>query len=224
MTNKFFSNKKIGIVSGAGPIAGLKLLEMIIKKLQDSGCWKDWHFPEIILHNFPFSEMLEEPIDKKVLSDELFYSINFLNNNGCDEIYIACQTLHLFIDQRSKESNVISLFDLIRKKVDPTEKYAVIASFTSCKNKLHKKLLPELDITFLDPIKSQKAIDEILKGHYPDLSWVAEEMELAGIEKLILGCTEFSTKKELLPSNIEIIDPFELVTNQVVQELLEEMD
>ncbi len=51
--------KSIGIIGGAGPLAGALLLERIlILSGSEYGCYKDADFPEVILLSFPFSEML----------------------------------------------------------------------------------------------------------------------------------------------------------------------
>ena len=54
----------IGIISGAGPMAGVELLRLIIEFCQKEGAFRDRDFPEIHLINIPFSEMLAEDFDK----------------------------------------------------------------------------------------------------------------------------------------------------------------
>lgn len=58
------SPKPIGIIGGAGPMAGVALLKEVLSlsgKLY--GCKKDADFPKVIFLNFPFSEMLKQDMD-----------------------------------------------------------------------------------------------------------------------------------------------------------------
>jgi len=56
----------IGIIGGAGPLAGALLFEQIIEICQkDYGCIRDFDFPSINLVSFPFSEMLCGDVDQE---------------------------------------------------------------------------------------------------------------------------------------------------------------
>lgn len=64
--------KSIGIVGGAGPLAGVFLLERILYLSgKRYGCHKDADFPKVFLISFPFSEMLCTDIDSAKLKKEL---------------------------------------------------------------------------------------------------------------------------------------------------------
>ena len=93
-------NTKIGLVGGAGPMAGALLFSKIIQNYQSKkNAWQDEDFPEIILLSYPFSQMLsgaESAGNASRLQTELRICLAQLRDWGCDRIVIACNTLHAF--------------------------------------------------------------------------------------------------------------------------------
>ncbi|MFH1831864.1 MAG: aspartate/glutamate racemase family protein [bacterium] len=93
--------KKIGIIGGAGPAASALLYKKIIQSCQQNfNCSRDSDFPEIILINYPFSEMLSEKHAQKYkfkIQKELQYCFDKLNSYNADITIIACNTLHTFL-------------------------------------------------------------------------------------------------------------------------------
>lgn len=206
-------NKKVtfGIVSGAGPMAGALLYQKAIEKLQAQGCFRDEDFPEILVYNYPFSNMLEGTLEQATIRGQLEKALVFLGQT-VDVIYIACQTLHLFLPRaRLKALKVVSLLDLVDEAVRPHSKLYVVASKTSCENKLHETYLKPL-CECLDITKSEAAIVSILKGKFPSLDWI----EQASFKHpVLLGCTEYSVV--LAKSTWNLIDPITLATNDLVR-------
>lgn len=199
----------IGIISGAGPEAGMLLFEKIIQQLQHIGIWKDNDFPIMHLVNFPFSDMLGENINKEKIAQQIDTCIQLLSNH-CDHIVVACQTLHKFISV-NPESKLIHLFDLMKYELKRNEKPLVFASKTSSIFKLHEKFL-NIKCEYFNPEKSQAIINEILKGKKVDLHWIEN---LAKKRMVILGCTEYSVA--LKNSTINFIDPIRLAAKKIIQ-------
>ncbi len=74
--------KCIGIVGGAGPLAGALLLERILSlSSQIYDCYRDADFPKVFLLSFPFSEMLTE-LDRMQLEQEVSECLQELRKNG----------------------------------------------------------------------------------------------------------------------------------------------
>jgi len=92
--------KPIGIISGAGPLAGAALLDRILYLAGSTyGCYKDGDFPKIFLLSFPFSEMLSPEMDIAQLQKELSSCLSQLRKSGAAVLAIACNTLHAFLDE-----------------------------------------------------------------------------------------------------------------------------
>ena len=95
--------KTIGIIGGAGPLAGALLLERILSlSMSLYGCYRDADFPKVVLISFPLSEMLSADVDEAQLRRELKQCLYQLRAQGASVIAIACNTLHAFLDKASR--------------------------------------------------------------------------------------------------------------------------
>lgn len=209
-------NKKIkfGIISGAGPMAGALLYQRVIESLQAKGAWQDADFPEIILLNIPFSEMLFGKTENKKVRAELLTALSYLAQT-VDYIYIACQTLHIFLSQEEmKQYKIVSLLSLISLALTKKDNISVVASMTSRLFNLHTKHL-HIPCHYLEPERSERAIEDILKGKSPNLEWLEK---LAVENEIILGCTEFSVA--LQKTTGKFIDPITLAATDIIDKFI----
>lgn len=208
--------KPIGIIGGAGPQAGVLLLERVFTLATDLyGCHKDNSFPLVRLLSFPFTEMLEGVIDREAVSKELASCIEELKELGSSVIAIACNTLHLFLKEDIPE--LVHMPKAVFETLPQGEKPLVLCTTTSAKGGLHNQFFP---CRYPDAA-TQKAvdwiIDETLKGK-DMLSELAEVVDVQGENTIVLGCTELSLyTKKLLSSSKKIIDPLEVVAEKVVK-------
>lgn len=224
-------NKVVGIIGGAGPVAGLLMAKKVVETCQrDYGCVNDYDFPKIILLSVPFSEMLK-PGSKDQKSEEvaeqLNEALNNLKNNDATSIAIACNTLHEFVDDFARPKGFYSL-------IEETERYVlennfsevlILATTTSrLSNKIYSfsaSRWPSLDLQ----IRIDKIINDVLAGK------VNEEVreELAEIVRIylknnpstdavILGCTELSVLMDgafYNLSGLEVVDPVEIISKKL---------
>lgn len=209
------SKIRFGIISGAGPMAGATLYQTVIQGLQEKGAYHDADFPEILLYNYPFSDMLDGNGSNYMVSQQLDEALSLLAEH-VDHIYIACQTLHLFLPKERLEAlKVISLIDLIDKHCqDMKQSLAVVASLTSALNNLHPDAL-NIECHYIEKERSQNAIVAILQGKEPDLAWLHE----ASLNQpVLLGCTEYSVT--LQNSAWNIVDPIKLAAQDIIHRFL----
>jgi aspartate racemase len=213
--------QSIGIVGGAGPLAGAALLERILF-LSSSlyGCYKDADFPKIMLISFPFSEMLSPEMDVAQVQKELSECLSQLRKNGASVLAIACNTLHAFLDPNESLIDLVHLPQVTASEISSCEMPLVLCTSTSIRFGLHKRFFsctyPDTETQFL----VDKIIDEILKG-------VEEETVLEDLSKviqaqttntIILGCTELSLfSNQLRPSNKSIIDPLNILAKKILE-------
>lgn len=208
-------NERFAIVSGAGPMAGALLYQLVIQKLQKKGAWNDADFPQIIIFNVPFSNMLAGETENSIVRNELIESLTFLSQHS-EYIYIACQTLHAFLTQDEiKQFKVVSLLTLIQQALhQELRPIKVVGSKTSRRFDLHGKALAR-PCDYIETDKAEQAIDSILKGEQPNLLWLEQQ---ASLHPVILGCTEFSVA--LQGSSMPFIDPIELAAQDMVDKFL----
>lgn len=213
--------KIIGIVGGAGPLAGACLLErVLILSNRRYGCYRDADYPQVLLNSFPFSDMLTSKKDNMLLKAELRLSLNQLRAQGAEVLAIACNTLHNFLDADQDREDLINLPRMLGEELCLEEMPLVLCTTTSRENNMYKKFL---ECSYPEPsiqIKVDEIIDRILQGAgshqiVTDLLTLIEEGTASTV---ILGCTELSLfAKELSVSNKKILDPLEILAKKILE-------
>lgn len=209
--------KTIGIIGGAGPMAGVRLAERIFYHAgKKYGCHNDGDFPKLILLSFPFSDMLSPSKDAKLVTKELTNCFRQLRKNDAKVLAIACNTLHAFLDKRDDKEDLVHLPRTLAELNLPG-KPLVLCTSTSAQFGLHRRFLP---CSYPLPETQKKVdhiIDEILKGK-DQLAELDHLIRKEENDTFILGCTELSlfTEKLLIPGK-QVIDPLELVALKVLE-------
>lgn len=211
----------IGIIGGAGPLAGAFLLERVIALSgKVYGCYRDADYPQIFLVSFPFSEMLCQDMEIDKLRQELRGCLAQLRKNGASVLAIACNTLHAFLDEKDDGNDLVNLPRTLAQEVFLDDQPLVFCTSTSVQFGLHKKFFPCI---YPDPSTQQlvdEMIDQILKG--VDSLVIIEKLkrliQAQVSNTIILGCTELSLySAHLSLPNKQIIDPLEVLANQVLK-------
>jgi aspartate racemase len=208
----------IGIVGGAGPLAGAALLDRIIS-ISGSvyGCYKDADFPKIILISYPFSEMLTPEMDEAQVRKELKQCLNELRSNGASVLAIACNTLHVFLDPT--EPDIVHLPKAIGQDLLRGELPLVLCTSTSARFGLHRRYFPCVYPDSTTQERVDQLIDRILRSE-EEQSIIAELSSILRAQTastIILGCTELSLFTKKLTASQTIIDPLEIVANHVLE-------
>jgi aspartate racemase len=213
--------KSIGILGGAGPIAGAYLLERVFS-LSGSlyGCHRDADFPKVFLLSFPFSEMLSPAMDIELLQKELYECLDLLRKNGADVVAIACNTLHAFLNDNEDATDLIHVPQIVANAIPLHEIPLVLCTSTSAQFGLHKRFF---SCNYPNPptqSEVDRIIDQILKG--VDRQVVLRELltvlEAQEARIIVLGCTELSLfTKYLLLKHKLIIDPLEITANKLLE-------
>ena len=161
--------------------------------------------------------MLEGSVEAPGVRESLLQALEELSTH-CDQIIIACQTVHLFLEQEEFDKyKVQSLLKLTAAALPNDEQpLKVIASKTSRQNDLHGQWFNR-PCEYIMADRAEAAIDAILKGQAPDMSWAEA---IARETPLLLGCTEFSVA--LADSDApHIIDPITLAAQHIVDDFVD---
>lgn len=213
--------KSIGIIGGAGPLAGAFLLKRILSLSgKVYGCYRDADFPQVFLISYPFSEMLCPDMDIAKLRKELSGCLEQLRKNGAAVLAIACNTLHAFLDEKDELNDLVHLPRTLAEGVSLSDQPLVFCTSTSVQFGLHKQFFP---CTYPDTQTQQeidRIIDQILRG--ADQAVILEKLEkllqAQTTNTVILGCTELSLfSAHLFVPNKQIIDPLEVMANKILQ-------
>lgn len=213
--------KCIGIIGGAGPLAGAFLLERLFSLSgQVYGCYRDADFPKVFLISFPFSEMLCRNMDTPKIQQELSTCLAQLRKNGASILAIACNTLHAFLDQKEELSDLVHLPRTVAEEVVLDDPPLVLCTSTSVQFGLHQQFFSCVYPNARTQQEVDEVIDQVLKG--AEKSVAGEQLEkLIRTQKaqtVILGCTELSLfAAQLSVPNKRIIDPLELMANKILR-------
>jgi aspartate racemase len=213
--------KPIGIVGGAGPLAGASLFERVLSLSAGMyGCYKDADFPKIFLLSYPFSEMLSAEMDAALPRKELNECLSQLRSNGAAVLAIACNTLHAFLDENEDLTDLVHLPQVLAEEIPPDQLPLVLCTSTSVRFGLHKRFFPCTYPDVCTQQRTDKIIDQILKGAEKERI-TQELLEILQVQQagtVVLGCTELSLfTKQLSPCNQTIIDPLEIVAKKLLE-------
>lgn len=204
---------RVGIIGGAGPMAGALLFQKIISLAQEKyHCKEDADFPFIMLLNYPFTNMLDTTDEsiRRVLKNELDSCFKIFKNNKIDIAAIACNTLHEFLEEDREKTFPLHMIQETADKLEDGSKTLVLCTNTSAKCGLHKRyfdcLYPEKDLQQI----VQQLIETVLGGHLKQedaynlaaqLNNVLPQLRRHSNQKvgLVLGCTEFSVFNAQFP-------------------------
>ncbi len=221
--------RSIALIGGAGPMAGVLLLQKIVERMQERyHCKDDADFPLMCLVSFPFSNMLEKNEDQNQdakVAQELAQILDQLDRQRFDLVAMACNTLHGFIDKRHKHS--FQFVDMVHEthldvKERAPQSVLVLCTSTSFEKKVHREIekgrylddqgrgyLDRLIDTILAGKADQRASDQLSEI----INSALQEIEGA----VLLGCTELSVLHHAYPlhTNHLIIDPLDIVANKL---------
>ncbi len=220
--------KTLGIIGGAGPMAGILVMRKIIETCQKKhGCFKDSDYPKIILLNIPFAEMLNPDSASQQegkVSRQLREAIDFLRGSGAGAICIACNTLHGFLGDCPSLVNLVKETNAyIAEK--PFNHVLTLCTKTSVRKNIYgcaSKQYPDM--------KNQALVDQIiesvLRGKYSNTeSLQLERVIISSLEKnpqidaILLGCTELSVLHESFPIRLPgicLINPVEILLKKLI--------
>lgn len=212
--------KPLGIIGGAGPLAGSALFDKIIRICEKKyGCHRDADYPKIILLSFPFSEMLIGYIDADKIRQELKRCLMELRQKDVVGLAIACNTLHAFLDQEDVQEDFIHLTEATKELIPPGEIPLVLCTSMSTQAGLHKKFFPCSYPSRGMQVRVDHLIDQILKeGELPSFREELASIIRAQTENtIVLGCSELSLFADALSlHNQVIIDPLDIAAEKLL--------
>ncbi len=226
--------KVLGVIGGLGPETGCKFCLNVNRKFKPLTKRQ----PHILLDNLPISQEAEERLIKGGPSQEhldlLLESVKRLNRLETDLIVIACNTVHIFIDELRKESTVpiLSIIEETAKKCKDMDlrKVGILGSTKTIKSNLHANKLRKLDIESIAPDSdSQRFVSEcilrIINNQVKDddkirMIKIIEKLEKEGARGIILGCTELQLLISDQDAKIPMINTTEILEDSSVNNLI----
>lgn len=226
--------KILGVIGGLGPETGCKFCLNVNRKFKPLTKRQ----PHILLDNLPISQEAEERLINGGLSQEhlnlLLESVKRLNRLETDLIVIACNTVHIFIDELRKESTVpiLSIIEETAKKCKDMglKKVGILGSTKTIKSGLHTNELKKCNIESITPDQpDQQFVSEcilrIINNQIKDddkikMVKIIEKLEKEGARGIILGCTELPLLISDQDAKIPIINTTEILEDSSVNNLI----
>lgn len=224
--------RSIGIIGGAGPMAGVLLHQKIIQIAQKKyRCRIDSDFPLILHISYPFADMLSEKRDlhHSIVEKQLEECFSWLYTHKIQLAAIACNTLHAYLP--ASLSSSIEFIHLIRETIEAVGQgnFLVLCSSTSRIHRLHS--YPNITTVYPSEKEQQEMdaiIDRIVAGTIlaSDAAFCSccTQPDLSGV---ILGCTEISELHHdypIKPGQLKVIDPLELLAEALCRKSFSKTD
>lgn len=219
--------RRIGIVGGAGPKAGLLLVERVVALCQQKyGCWQDADFPRITLLNVPFQDMLGVE-ERGSVRSQLGEALDQLRKESVDIAAVACQTLHGYLSD-SIPVPFLSLLKLAANYVGQREA-VVLATTKSRILGIHASAFPTIYPAAGIQRRVDQLIENVLRGEEgqsarDELQLLAQSAALSSdVNRVVLGCTELSilNREGQLVSDVDVVDPLELAAQKLSEFAME---
>ena len=222
--------KKLGILGGMGPLATYTLYKNIIESAAVES--EQEHIDMVILNASYIPDRTngilrggESPLPY------LLGALKFLENAGCDLIAVPCNTSHYFYDemQGSCSSEILNMIELAAGKAKSlgVSKAYLMATEGTVKTGVYQKYFDRQNIKIITAADGEiaemmRVIYEVKLNKTPDtraLRDIAEKYQARGCDKIILGCTEFSTEKGRIAGLGENarIDAMEVMKDKILE-------
>lgn len=221
--------KTIGILGGMGPDATALFFQRVIA-LTPAQCDQE-HIP-IIINNNP---QIPDRTDAILANGEdpvpaLQDAIIILEKASVDFIFIPCNTVHVYYDemQRCVDVPIVNLIesvvDDILKRFPDINKVGLLSTLGTIKSGLYHNTLLKHDIELVAPNEVQHdslqgAIQELKKQSKDTaaIQSLANDLVRAGVEGIILGCTELSLIAKQLILSVPVFDSIEILAEKAVR-------
>lgn len=196
--------KTLGIVSGMGALAGLRLADHLNTRAMQLGAVLDREFPSYLVYNLP-----AEGIDESgVVSPDIFHFqlrdvMCRMNEWPCDYAILACNSAYVFVEelQQHFRGKIINIVDAACDSLSKYTKCVGVISSQSTKNDgLYLKALERRGFKVVLTTDSEQvilnaAIKAVICGRQINsdcggVERVMIEMDHRGADEIIVGCTE----------------------------------
>jgi len=215
-----------------GPEATIQFYkELILICQKEYGSKYDNEFPNIIIYNLPVPDVVEGIRQPKKVLQVLKRGIKTLEIAGVDFIVVPCNTINYFYKDMVKMTK-LPIYNIIEEttKAVNSKKFrnvGVIATKTTIKTKLYKKIFNKYKIKLLLPDKNSreltnKIILNILEGKRlkkdkEALLKIVQEFKTKGAEAIVLGCTELPLLIKQKEIDIPIFDTIKVLADSTIK-------
>ena len=214
---------KIGILGGIGPESTGILYMKIIEKLQKNKLIRDNRdYPQILINSIPAPELIFEKIKPEDLN-EYKKGLEELDKHNLDFIIMACNTIHLFLEELQKgiKTKIISIKEIVKQELyrKGIKNLVVIGTpSTISKGLYYFKDISYMEITKIERNIISRSVFEYNHGNKKEaykVENIVTKYLNKGAESILLGCTELALMLKDKP--FPKIDTIDLLANKIIE-------
>lgn len=224
--------KTLGIIGGMGPLATVKLFEMIVLMTKANS---DQEHIRILIDNntsipdrtnYLLSGIGEDP------GIQLIKSATGLEKIGADYLVMPCNTAHSFYDDVIKEIDIpfINMIEETAKyivnKYPETKRIGLLSTEGTIEAEIYHRVFENYGIEIINPSKEkQYYITELIYNIKKDINQenldgfysAMDELRGQGAGVFVAGCTEISVAMELYNLEGNIVDAMKVLAISAIK-------
>ncbi len=221
--------KLIGILAGMGPRSTAPFVDMVVTQCQVRyGARHDDEFPPMMIYSLPTPFYVDRPIDHQALKRVIAAGLQKLEATGVDFIAMPCNTAHIYFDELAARINVplLNMIDLTLRALPPSaNKAALFATRPTANAGIYQRGLEHAGLALIASESWQAQIDVLIQGIKSSLAletlrrrWgeLLSEVTAAGVDTLLLACTDLNVISQDTPSGLTLIDATECLAKVTV--------
>lgn len=225
-------SKTLGIIGGMGPLATVKLFEMIVLMTKANSDQEHIH---ILIDNNTLIPDRTNYILNEIGEDpriQLTKSAQALEKMGADYLIMPCNTAHNFYEGIIENINIpfINMIDETAKYIkdnnNDTVKIGLLATEGTIKAKVYDKVFNKYGIEVLKPSKeNQNYVTELIYNIKEDIPqesldgfyMAMDDLRNQGVDIFVAGCTEISVAIDLYKLKGNIIDAMRILALSAIK-------
>jgi aspartate racemase len=228
------SIKTIGLLGGMGPAASAKMYaDLVVLAQKKYHAVQDTDYPPMHIYSLPLVGFDETGITSAdSVKIQLCDAAKTLEKAGSDFIVIACNTVHVFIDD-IQSSVRVPIFSMIEETVRyikdlGIKQLGLLSSETTRELNLYQKAFEKAGLVLFQATKQeQKEVTGIIKnvmgGKQGEkdskvLSTLVNQLAKNGAECVVLGCTELPLAAKNLNVLIPVYDAMTILTSAALNQ------
>ncbi len=225
--------KTIGILAGMGPRSTSPFVDMVVTECQRQyGAAHDEDFPPMMIYSLPTPFFIDKPIDHKLMCETICTGLQRLERADVAFIAVPCNTAHIYYAELTRCIRV-PLLNMINEVINTAprtaRRVALLAARPTVAAGIYRERLREAGLSLIASESWQTRTDALIRAiktsaEYDLLQtmWynLIVELENAGVDTIILACTDLNVVSTQVESNITMLDATRCLARAVVREWL----
>lgn len=224
--------KKLGIIGGMGPLATVKLFEMIVLMTRAKSDQEHIHI--LVDNNTSIPDRTDYILNRRGEDPriQLIESAKRLEKMGADFLVMPCNTAHHFYDDIVNNINIPFIHMIeetakyIRERYPAVKKIGLLATDGTIKAQIYHEIFNRYHIEVLTPKRDyQKYVmdliynikEDVVQNNLDGFYKAMDDLKEQGAELYVAGCTEVSVAIELFNLEGEIVDAMKVLAIRAIE-------